>query len=447
MTRDHASVGNPEADRWTRIWDGAGVFALLYFALFAFHDVARANQGLLLMALIAVLRYPRELWALRGERMLQLTLLFLVYLVVRAWLATRAFPEQAAQIVDAANNWAITGFLGLVVTAFWLTRTRVRVEWLLGLALAGFIGRILTRLDWSRIGAQLQGFVEGPTRATFGYSAVNLGIWSAIALLGLLVCWRSFLRRRRQPAARVATAALWLACIGVCGAALVFSQARSAWITALLVLPLFALFTLHRATRSPRHFVAGALVLVIGGAFALAQVAELDLIEQRVAYERQTIEQVLSGDFDALPADSVGLRLAMYRAFWDDWRERPWFGWGPGLMERALDRAGVNAMTEERFTHFHSSYFDVLFQFGIVGALLVGGMFWLIVQRTLQSRASGQLSPEVTQCILGGLLIFLIAALVNEPLQSSNGGYLVVLFGAIAHRAHYRSLLARPAVD
>ena len=122
MTRDHASVGNPEADRWTRIWDGAGVFALLYFALFAFHDVARANQGLLLMALIAVLRYPRELWALRGERMLQLTLLFLVYLVVRAWLATRAFPEQAAQIVDAANNWAITGFLGLVVTAFWLTR-------------------------------------------------------------------------------------------------------------------------------------------------------------------------------------------------------------------------------------------------------------------------------------------------------------------------------------
>ena len=75
MTRDHASVGNPEADRWTRIWDGAGVFALLYFALFAFHDVARANQGLLLMVLIAVLRYPRELWALRGERMLQLALL------------------------------------------------------------------------------------------------------------------------------------------------------------------------------------------------------------------------------------------------------------------------------------------------------------------------------------------------------------------------------------
>lgn len=427
--------------RSERLWHAVGVFALCWFGYFAALDAAHANQGLLLMAMVAVLRFHRELRALARESMVWLTGVFLVYLVARTWVAMAEFPAYADPIVDAANDWAKIGFLALVVTAYWLARSRIGAVGLLALLLAGFLTRILGRLDWSDLGGQIGGFIEGPTRATFGYSSVNLGIWSLIALLGLIAMWRRFLVGQGGVWRRAAFAALWASALLICGSALVFSQARSAWLTALLVVPPMLLVTLYRATGSTRRFLAlGTLALALGGV-ALSQVADVGLIRQRIAAEHETIERLVAGEVTDLPSDSIGLRLAMYRAFWKVWRKRPWFGWAPGGMQRALDDSGVNYLTEERFRHFHSLYLDVLFQFGIVGGLLVAAMFGLILRGAWRALRDGTLAPDVGRFVIAALAAFLIAGLVNEPLLSANGGYLVTVLGALALHGDYRARL------
>ena len=89
-------------------------------------------------------------------------------------------------------------------------------------------------------------------------------------------------------------------------------------------------------------------------------------VEGLSGHGRSISVRLPEGSKDAATA-GVGLRLAMYRVFWERWRQRPIFGWGPGKMTQALDDSGVNALSRDRFVHFHSSYFSVLFGFGIVG--------------------------------------------------------------------------------
>ncbi|MGB5468189.1 MAG: O-antigen ligase family protein [Sedimenticolaceae bacterium] len=414
------------------------IFALFWFAFFSSMDVARANQGLLLLILLAALRYRYDLRSLIHDRMLQLSMAFLLYLTLRTlWTAVES-PAGAFAAWDEANGWLLTGFFGIVLLGYWLSRFPLRAEWLLGAALAGFGWRIGSRLEWNDIGAQLSAMVSGAERATFGYSAVNLGIWTSIALLGLMVFWRRFVVVPAIPMGWMPGAALWLAGTGTTGAALIFSQSRSAWLTALIVLPPIALASLLAGIKSKRAVFGAALTLLVIGVIALYQLAQTDLVQRRIQVQADAVVQAMSEESKDAATAGVGLRLAMYRVFWEKWSQRPIFGWGPGKMTQALDDSGVNALSRDRFVHFHSSYFSVLFGFGIVGGAFVAAMFILLFRQILCSHRQGAMPQDLFLFLLGSLLVILLGALVNEPLQGANGPYLVSLLGGIAYSYTYR---------
>ena len=419
------------------------IFALFWFAFFSSMDVARANQGLLVLILLAALRYRYDLGPLIHDRMLQLSIAFLIYLTLRTlWTAVES-PAGAFAAWDEANRWPVTGFFGIVLLGYWLSRFPLRPEWLLAAALAGFAWRIVSRLEWSDIGAQLSAMVSGTERATFGYSAVNLGIWTSVALLGLIVFWRRFLVVPPIPIGWLPRAALWLAGIGTTGATLIFSQSRSAWLTALIVLPPMALASLLTGFKSKRAVFITALSLLIIGLIALYQLAQTDLVQRRIQVQAEAVVQAMSDEPKDAATAGVGLRLAMYRVFWEKWSQRPIFGWGPGKMTQALDDSGVNALSRDRFVHFHSSYFSVLFAFGIVGGAFVAAMFVLLFRQILCRHRQGAMPQDLFLFLVGSLLIILLGALVNEPLQGANGPYLVSLLGGIAYG--YNCRRASPA--
>jgi O-antigen ligase len=427
--------------------DYLAIFALLWFAFFSSMDVARANQGLLLLILLAALRYRYDLRPLIHDRMLQLSVAFLAYLTLRTLWTALESPAFALAAWDEANSWPLTGFFGIVLLGYWLSRIRLRPEWLLAAALAGFGWRIGSRLAWSDIGAQLSAMASGTERATFGYSSVNLGIWTSIALLGLMVFWRRFLIVPTIPVGWLAGGALWLAGIGTTGAVLLFSQSRSAWLTALIVLPLIALASLRTGIKSKRGVLSAALTLLIIGLIALYQLAQTDLVQRRIQVQTDAVVQAMSQASTDAATAGVGLRLAMYRVFWEKWRQRPIFGWGPGKMTQALDESGVNALSRDRFVHFHSSYFSVLFGFGIVGGAFVAAMFVLLLTQMLHSHRQGAMPRDLFLFLLGSLLIILLGALVNEPLQGANGPYLLSLLGGIAYSYTYRRAVPTVGAD
>lgn len=409
-----------------------GVFALFFFAFFSFLHTAHANQGLLLMLFMATAHRRVDLGALAIDRMLLLSLAFLIYLIVRTLWGSVGSTGLSTEAWEAVKRWPFTGFFGIALVAYWLSRLEMRPETLLAVAMAGFLVRILSRLEWTEITGQLLAFVSGASRATFGYSAVNLGIWSAIALLGLLV-FQGRVRPKARPWPLVlAGMALWLAAIGIVGLALLFSQARSAWLSVLIVVPPILLASLYARFRSKKAFMIAALSLLAVGVITVYQFAQTPLVQQRIQVEAGAIERASRGEPSDGAAVGVGLRLAMYRVFWQEWRKNPVFGWGPGTMRKALDDSGVNALTAQRFEHFHSSYLSVLFQFGIIGGAFVGAMFLLLFQQILRGHREGAMPLDVFLFLLGSLAIFMVGALANEPLQSSNGPYLICLLGGIA---------------
>jgi len=419
-----------------------GIFALGYFAFAAFFHVAAANQGLLLMLLIAATRYRIDLRGLAGDRMLQLSLAFLAYLAIRTLWTAAAFPDDAAEAWDAAKRWPITGFLGIVLVGYWLSRVKARPESVLVLVFAGFLARILSRLEWADLETQLGALLSGTARATFGYSAVNLGIWSGIALLGLVVFWRRLLPVDGRWSRRWPWLVLWLAGVGISAAALAFSQTRSAWLTVLLVLPPIALASLYTGLRSKKVFAVATLLLLGCGLLVVHQLAQTDLVQQRLEVDLGSVAEAASGEPTDLAAVGIGLRLAMYRLFWEQWLEHPVFGWGPGSMGRALDEGGGNALSVHHFEHFHSSYFSLLFQFGIVGTAFVVAMFVLLFRAVLRGHREGAMPADLTLFLIGSLLVLLLSALVNEPIYSSSGSNLVSLLGGIAYSYGYRQRLA-----
>lgn len=406
-----------------------GYGGLFLFSLAVFLDIAQANQGLILMAAGLVVARHRNWRLLRRDPMLWLSFIFLLYLLFRSTLAVFEFPFLWKEIFNEGVNWPIRGFFALLVTGFWLSgrpERLVPVSWFM--ALCGFLTRIFIRLDWRHLSEQLHSFWAGSQRATFGYSSVQLGTWGAIVLWGVVFCAPRWIRGTGGWKRLIAGILSWLPAMAVSLAALLFSQSRSAWLAAMIVFPVglagWVLFYGEKGRKKSHQ--AGLIVL---GLITVLLLANLGVVHKRLRQERATLTQVLSADVQDLPEDSVGLRIRMYESFWENWREKPLLGWGPGIPGWLLSRSDIHDSSGEGFSHYHNSYFDSLLQLGFIGFAAVAGMFFLILQSAWQRSCP----RNIGYAISGALAIFGLCALTGETLLSANGGYLLSLLGGAAY--------------
>lgn len=414
---------------------GYGGLGLFSFAVF--FDIALANKALILLLCGSALSKRRCWDVLLRDPMLLLSAAFSLYLVGCTLLALSEFPLLQEQILDAAQNWPIRGFFALLLLSAWISRDcRTLIPWAMTLTTAGFLARIFFRLDWPNLGDQFQVFLSGEYRASFGHSSVNLGTWSAIVLWGLVFLAPRYLRRVKGLGAMIAGTSLWCLASSVSFLSLLFSQSRAAWLAALAVIPIgLAMWLLwnRKSERKPVRQLALAIAIVSIVLVSLLIVGSLDVVRERIHQNFDTIVQILSGDTENLPIDSVGVRLRMYQDFWNSWQEKPLLGWGPGTAEMLLDRSGINDLGMGHFIHYHNSYFTVLLDLGAIGFSAITVMFFLIFRAAWQRRRPPFCTEETAYFLSGAFIIFGICALTGEPLLSSSGGYFISLAGGIAY--------------
>lgn len=314
----------------------------LLFAAGALQFPALANTALVL-ALLAVLLRPGMGVALLRRPEVALLCAFLAFCTVA--LAMVWPGDELARDLDAIHR--VAGLWWFVPLAVWIGASDRRAMLCLGTVAAVFIAGRLIATDWSAPPW------PGGERVRLGFSSINhFAQYSAALFVGLLCLApraRSLRAGLRVPALAACTVAAALSAYWV-----VVAGTRGVWLALLVTLVAMAVALGMRCGR--RALVTG--LAAIGLVVALAGLWLADVPGARLGL----------GD------DSVGLRLTMWRSGLEWWSERPWFGFGPAAVEALIAGEG-GVLAAAGFKHLHNVFIDCLVRFGLIGTLLLLGLF------------------------------------------------------------------------
>ncbi|MGF1644547.1 MAG: O-antigen ligase family protein [Thiotrichales bacterium] len=407
---------------------------LLLFAFTASPYPDLAGVGLFLILIGFVLSKDKQI--LRRDPIVWTLAALTLYLLITIVIGWHLFPNRLQDHLTGALYLILFPVMILLV-AWSLKADRQRVKTLLAAALAGLILAIALPVAAGQVSwLELWG---GERHGLMFSNPIRLGLYSSVALLGLLV-WRSaWIGRDTWSVIKVLAYLLMMA---VLIQALVVSQARAAWVATLIVVPVslaalwFTRHHGHKVTRS--EWTALALIMIV---LTVSIVSYQDVIVKRSFSELPTIKAAIEGN--SVEFDNFGKRYHMWKLGVEKALERPWLGHGPGSVPEYLanQRLEIN-----HFTHLHNMYLDLLVRVGIVGFILVMAIFGLLLHAVISEWRAGRLEAKMAIFVLGALALFMIDNLSGYTLSRAQGRFYLALVGGAGYtwflwrqRLHHQS--------
>lgn len=408
----------------TRFFDrlalvGAGAFAFGYVPSKA---LANIGLGLLLIAFLA--RLPDNWPWLRRDPLVRLSGLWLLLLLVLAGRAALQFPETAA---DQFGSLLEVFSFGLIPLVAWATLgDNRRVRWILALALAGIVLRIIWDGNWGGAGPLFY-----YQHTAFGVNKNIAGVMMDTAVVGLLLY-------AMHQATHIGDNRAWgrlLAAFALLGFLLLpwaSNPSRATWISLGASLAFMFLFlaaaTLRGALGKRTVLIFLAALLILGTAVYLGFGQKM---LARLTTEQHTWRAILAGDWEHIPPTSIGLRVHMWRFAIELWLQHPWFGWGPKV-NHLLATYEHNA-TIRHFAQFHNGHLEILVRVGAIGAAFFLAAAFLVFRAARDALRSGLISVFFFVFILEALAIFLLNNGSISFIFFQHGWQYLVLFGGLAY--------------
>lgn len=411
---------------------------LLYgLALFSRISIALGQLCLVgLMVLLVATAWSR--WnVVRRDPFLWLTVVFLVYVTLRAGFAVAERPGMAAEHLDGARRLWRSGFLPVAAVAYALARVRaplVHVVGLLGALVVGIVISGLLDYHWADIGKEVG------TRMTFGLGRISQAalalatlFLASSALAACLLAWRP----RSRARAMGGTVAFLLALIALAG--VIMNKTRSVWIGLMLgvICGIGYLVWIGVRERRTGARIGGA---VLAGLVVLAAVLFHEPISERwgrVAPDiRSGVAALMEGDIERIEPGPIGDRIhwAVFGARL--LADRPVVGYGPAESRYLLhEREDVPANIADKTTHFHNGLLDLALRLGGIGVLAVGaGAVWLLRAAFTWRRDDEDLaSAYVVAFVLAWIVVLGLHQAGNHWFLDFDVTYLVALVGGTAH--------------
>jgi O-antigen ligase len=315
--------------------DRIAVLALTYFVAVRallrrerfriFDPVSLPLLGLVVLALCRAVSQPYDPqnWSVFAAKWLVPFLFFHI--------AGQIFTDQASLGKFEIFCWIALAYLGLIAVFFFLGWT--------SLIFPHFI------LDESL------GIHADRARGPFLQAVANGVALNLLALVAL----DSF-RRRRLP--RLLAAFFFL----LLPFAILATKTRAVWLS--FALSVSALAIVSNTRRIRRACTASLIVAGVGFSIAFAMTQD---------------DRGFSDRFEE--ASPVEFRMALDRAGWELFQERPVFGWSAGEVQAELERT-VEGFHEEVF-YFHNTFLEVAVSYGCVG---VGLYLWLLIDMFMLAR-------------------------------------------------------------
>lgn len=213
------------------------------------------------------------------------------------------------------------------------------------------------------------------TPAEFWATGIRVGLGRNEAILGFIAAAFGLVARlpmERPP--RILPNGRWWLYLSFVPALL--SQTRATW----GIYPIFGILDLVHVWRrvvgvgDRRSVVA----LAIGACVAVAALLPMSgIVMQRAD---QALVEIDRYEQTGVASGSVDVRMAMWSSAFEIWREHPLIGIGHvGKMETVAERSGVNEAQVGQYTHLHNLIVDEALNSGIVGTLLLVGVFGVFI--------------------------------------------------------------------
>jgi O-antigen ligase len=283
---------------------------------------------------------------------------------------------------------------------------------------------IIRRQEWSQFSVLFDG-----ARSGFGRGIPQMGLFSAAAVLGMLILARRFWgSSKRRFVLRVV---VWAALLGLLTQVLIISQSRVSWIALLIAAPALVGYHIRgwikdRSAVSWTHVapaVALAVVLLAG-----LILGNFSTIRNRVLLEAEMVQALVAGETDRVPVLSpLGARFHLAQHGMHEWLKRPVFGWGPGTQVAEFAPKPLSD-----FGHLHNTYLEILARFGLVGALLLAAGVGLIVRSSVAAYRTGRLPQDYFLYLCGAFGLLAIWSAANFRL-SADWRFYCILWGALAY--------------
>ena len=400
-----------------------GVAGLYLFAATAWLSTALAHAALAVMLLAMLLAGP-DVWRVLAReplcRLLGISALYVAFLLGRgAWLDPQTLSDQAGAASDWLKLW------GFLLVAWWADSQK-RVERALTVALVGFAVSLLAAIGkdgWFRL---LDGSQWG-----FGRPAIASGLYTATALLGMLMYFRRFIPNSRSYWTVIVGILLWCALTGLFLQGVIASQSRGTWLAAVIVFPPALLLRVRG--HSPK---AEKPMLWVGLlAFALAVAAiylNLDSIAGRLAQDVPTLVRLLSEGLQGWePADSVAFRAHLYWVAWQNWPHHPWVGWGLASTPGMIAQSDIEAIRQ--YQDLHSAYLEILVGMGLVGATLFLAGAWYVLRGLGRARRCGFLKRDTFLFLSATLALNLVWGAFDFRMVHADWRFYWILFAGLSY--------------
>ena len=404
-------IRNGSVRQWV---ESTGIIGLYIFAFGMLYKKSVAHAGILLMAVAYGFSVKDMGKEVLRDRLLLLSIGFFVFLTLRTIFAAFEFPDYKPLLIEGAFKLFGTGFFLAYLVAFWLYRAKDKWDGILIVFMAGFLCQILRQLDWANLIGEMRHILVDGERPTFGFSTNRFGLFSALIFLSCVLLYSQVWGRSRTKAWHFLRIGFWSLMCPMSLLGVYFSQSRSAWIAAALVIPMAIFWNYFRNKKrnwKPLVVMAGLVMI----AFFMANGP--NLIARR---------------FDLSGMDS---RIRLYHLAWEKWKEHPLFGNGPGT-SRILVQQGGDELALEKSTgadHLHNVILDVAAQIGMTGIIFFAVSFYLITHEAIAAKSAEPSDRPYILFALSGMAMILLTGLPNQPLSSPHGVYLIGFLGGICY--------------
>lgn len=349
------------------LWlNGLGYGLILLFGLIKlplYQSSKHLDTLLLVLGLVCILVYG----ASRVRNTLPLWLILASVLAALAtWTAGTISHPDLIKSTPKIEHLA-THFL-FVVFAFWLMGSvkKTLVLWIVAM-ISVVLAPWLLGGGWDELARGLEG-----ERIDLGFrNAQHTSVVMGSALLGWLIFAKRMVFGEKHTVLR---GVLWFVVLMFLMFYFITSQTRAAYIGAATVLVMFVIGLIIHGINSKQGFWSLFSVILIF-LFAVVLIAN-DTLVKRLPESSATISPVLRGDWNAVPPNSLGLRIHSWRAGFEWITEYPIFGIGRNGGAIVMQNTEwLKPIINDDFGHMHNSAMELLVRYGFFGL----GIYLLLI--------------------------------------------------------------------
>ena len=391
--------------------------------------------GLLVLAFFSY--WIRRIWyQFRQNKLFWLSLTLTCYVLLRTLIACLEYPDTISYQIEMGLITAhMCGLPAFLLIPWIINPINIRrIDAFLLIIIISFIANIILTIDANQI-------LKLVTPTNYFYINRHLrmnpntaGLLVDFLVLGLMtvgIHWLSQIKRNHKIQHFILSTALWTVIVWLLCSILISSESRSAWIALILTITIAIMITLLLCLKASDRFKKSSITfIIIFICFSTITIwINMNQIKEELTKEKESILKVVKGQFNNIPQHSVGKRISAYKFAIQKIIERPILGWGPGTFELLVKNEARNSI--KHLKHAHNVILRILFQYGLLGTLIVLFIFFIAIKTVIKELLNNNLPKEWVIFITGSVFMYIIFSQTAPTIAHQQYRYILIFLQCI----------------